>query len=513
MESLHDQTVSQRNEHVDALQAILDRCASESRDLNAEESATADQLRSDIESCDKRIQILARDIDLIENAPKPKGRRQPDTQPDASAGGAPAVVTAQPGPYSGPHGFADQMRDLLGLTQPAGSVTDWDRDEAMTRSEEHAQWLASQHRLDMDRADIGMSSLPGLVVPQYDETMVSRGIYDSAVTLSRCRELPLPAVGNSIGLPRVSTKTSGAGLRKDNANTAESGFATSLITANIIEVAVDIPVSYRAIARGIMAEELIQSELLRGLNAALNELLLYGDANASSSEEPAGILLLGTGKTSTSIVHTDAAPSWRKIAGYVRSDFWTLWKALRMAPDTVIMSPKAAGGVTGLDDTSGRPIFDFTGAGRNVAGSAQPAPADGGLMPVAGIYGIPGFVDAQIVDTVAANNSSYSSGSETRIIIMRQDANPVAVGPVMQLSYDQTRADKGQILLIARREAAWNLSWRPEGLRVLEGTGLKVSGLSGAEFGDGVEIHPDQNHELARQAIENGDQPDDDDEE
>lgn len=486
--SLAAMLIERRNTAAAEMRSILAVVeADDGRDLEEAEEANLTELRSTIETLDSRIETTQQ-LDLL-SAPVevPRPRRHTEM----------VEVRSEPAPY---RGLGQQLRDLLGMTVPQQAEQSFDRVEAEERSRRHADWLIQEHGVDLERADVGLATLPGLVVPQYDETMVSRGIYDGAVSMGLMREIPLPTVGDSIGLPRVSTRATGAAIRKDNADTAEASFATALVTANIWEVSVDIPVSTRAINRGVMAEELIMSELLGGLNEEINEIVLMGNANASASTEPAGLLWLSTGRTVTAIVHTDGASTWTKINGYVRSDIAVLWKALRQIPDAIILSPKTWGGISSLDDTTGRPLMDLVGGGRNIIGVGQIVPTDQAIQPVGSLWGIPTYVDAAIPDTVKADETSFTGGKETRIVIARRSAMPLALGPVMSMSYEQTLAAKGQVLLIARREGAMNLGWRPQGIRVLTGTGLDVSGLSGDEAG--LEVHPEQDLAKLRRAAE-----------
>ena len=217
--------IEARAEAQTSLDEILNRAADEDgRDLTEAEDATLIELRAGMEKLDGQIAVLQKDQERSDAASKvhrPLPRKTDDT-PSTQV-----EVRSEPGTYGdGPEGFRRMLIDMA-VSQGMHQSTDkfFSRAESQGRTERYAFECAGSGATTEVRA-IAQANLGGIVNPQYDPSMVSRGIYNAGVTLSRLRRYPVWSTGDSITMPRVTTKAS-TGVQTENA----AHTASALVTA------------------------------------------------------------------------------------------------------------------------------------------------------------------------------------------------------------------------------------------------------------------------------------------
>ena len=507
-----------RDEALDRIDAIhQDAADAEGRDLTDAEEAELTELRSSVETLDTQIASMTADLERRERAQVQRTSRPALRRPTNSRGDAGDVqVRAEPTTYGTPEGELHPLfvRDLA-LMQ---GVISGDRGEAQARMARHQEEVENYYKhadpMERDIADRqrrddngilnpwpALTQSRGLavgteqrttavtsnfapIVPQtYRPDMISYGIHPSAVSTRTMRRVPLTSVGLKDIWPRVTTKAT-AGIHKEDAAYSETAVALSSIEVDIFEVAAQLPVSNRLLERGLMPTPILTGELFKAHMETLNAKVLFGDGNTSASEEPAGVFYQGTGKTVTFVNWDQSDKTKRTVTAFahrLNGVIDTLWAALLEAPDAIIMGPTLWGKLRAWADSTGRPMFGLdVGTARNQAGVADRVPmSEMSAMPVGDFFGIPIYVDGWISNTFKADDSATTGGTETRVIVMQRYSVPVAYDGPATYTFEQTLATKGNVLLVCRGWAAFNAGWRPEGIRVLGGSGTAVDGGNG----------------------------------
>ena len=469
---------------------ITNKCADENRDPTEAEDATLTELRASIETLDPQIKVLQKDEQRSQDAPEP-ARPLPRKTTEIGVPG-PAVVRSEPGTYEGPRGFQRMLVDMA-IRDGKHSSTDaeFKRSAVEDRMDRYAAECTNSDELHMRataHANLGgvvnpahvnprlelrataQTNLGGIVNPQYDPSMVSRGIADSGVTLSRLRRYPVWSTGDSITMPRVTTSPESE-VQVEAANFAEGSLVTAAVKADLFTVGVRAPISVQAAERGVLAVELLQDEMLRFWIQRLNELILMGSGAAN---QPTG-LLHQAGRGSQFIEKDDGTATANKALDYMTDAKTAVWKAVRRRITDLVTSPGMIGLFEQAKDTQGGYVIPPYGAWAQNVGGAGGLPMGEGMPPSEMEWRrVPVCADAAIPDAVTDTGNSYTTGDQSRIIALVQSAVPVFYDGPMSFSYDQTLAASGQLLLVARGYAAFNPLWRPEGWRVVRGTGLKL---------------------------------------
>ena len=514
MSRLLNLRIEERNDRQKRIDSINEKCAEENgREPTDEERAELDEERAAVEKLDKSIAELTIDHERSQKAPTSvRPTRAEDVKPDGSPADSknPIHVRSEPLTYGGPAGFRRFLVDLHATSRFGAGGTDEQRERIAKHLNEVRSVWASEDEMRADtvdklegianpwpvygenRSDVEMRAavvtgdLAAVVVPQYQPGFVSRGIYPSGVTTQLLRRVPMTTEGMTVIWPRVSVKASSAIQQGEGVSFHESDLETAAVVVPVFTVASKMPLSIQAVERGGMSVELARTEMMGAHMDRLNAAVLFGDAKVVGGQqvEPAGIFYQGSKKTVTEINWDEATKANRTVTAFsdqLNSVIDVLWAALLMAPDAIVMGPTLWGKLRTWKDPNSRPLFGLTIAtARDQIGIAQRVPDVEGPVMVGDFYGIPLYIDAWISNTFAADSSATTGGAETRIIVMRRDAVPVAYDPPMSYTYEQSLAGDGQVLLVCRSYAAFNAGWRPEGIRVLGGSGTAVDGGDGS---------------------------------
>ena len=483
MSRLLNLRIDARAEAQAQIDAILDAAAdADGRDLTDAEEGTLTNLRESVEALDGQIEVLQRDHERAESAPPPVRRAARRDDPRRSDRGDRDLVQvrSEPGPYGdGPAGMRRFLIDSaivgFGYQPVAGDMNA--REEATNRINQWRQAVASGENSDVHARAVAMTNLGGIVNPQFDPAMISRGIYDTGVTAQLCRRYPIFSTGDSISMPRVTTKAVAA-IQKEGTAFNKSSTVTTAVKADLFTVATQAEVSLQAIERGVMSTELLQDELRRSWMEQLNHQVLYGDDNASSSEEPNGLLNQAAGNASQFINKADASASAAKVLGYMTGAKAAIWKADRRRPDAYVVGPDLMGILEDAKTSGGEFLIPPRPDWVQNMGGAGTLPEREGVMSEASWRRVAVYTDPAIGYNFKADGTIASAGTETRIIAMCRPELPLFYDGPMSYSYEQTLAGSGQVLLVVRGYAAANFHWRPEAWRVIRGTGTILTPLS-----------------------------------
>ncbi len=457
--------VKARQEAIGKIDDILNRAAEEDgRELREEEDSVLSDLRAAVDKLDEQIRVLEEDQERSERsmpAPRVDTRQAPPA--------ADVKVRSEPGTYEGPPGF---RRMLVDLAISQGIHRSADKEFAARSVDERLERYAVECRKsdDMSVRSVEMSDLGGIVNPQFDPTMVSRGIYDAAVTLGILRRYPVWSNGDSITMPRV-TGEQDAAIQVESAAFDDNDTKTTAVKADLFTVGAKTEMSVQSIERGVLAVELVRDEMQKAWYQRLNNLILLGSGAAGN---PDGLLRQVAGTASRFIEKDDNAPSAQKALDYLTDAKVQIFKDDRRRPTAYVTSPGVIGLWEQLQQNGLYTIPPYDRWAQNVGGAGTLPEREG---PVADFEWrrVPVFADAAYSDAWKDNGADNGTGGDqSRILALVADEVPVFYDGPMTFTYEQTLASKGQVLLVARGYAAFNPMWRPEAWKVVRGTGLKL---------------------------------------
>jgi len=476
MKTLTDILVENRAQNVAQLEAIAALCAEEDgREMTDAEAANADELRAAIDRLDERIAALVKDAERANAAPEPR-RTQPGTPgpaPEPRESKPRVEVRSEPGTYDGTHGFRQFLVDLAIREGVHNTPSrEYVRSEVDARQERYREECLRSETEEV-RA-IATSDLAGLVNPQYDPSMISRGIYDAGVTLGLLRRYPVWATGDSITMPRVTTRAGAAVQTSENQTFHATKIGTGAVKADLFTVAAQAPISVQSVERGVLATELLRDEMSRAWIEALNTLILDGITfnGAAGSDQPIG-LMNTTANAGNTMTVTDASPTAQKALDYMTKLKTRIWTNDRRLPTALITSPGLIGVWEELQTNGLYTLPPYAAWVQNTGGFGA-LPAMEGLTASLNWRTVPVFGDPAIGDAFKSDKSASSGGDQSRILAVCGPEVPVFFDGPMTFTFEQTLGQSGQLLLVTRGYAAFNPLWRPEAWAVAAGTGLKL---------------------------------------
>ena len=466
------------------------------RDLTDAEDTNCRELRESIDRLDKQIEVLQADAKRAEGAPKVNARTEdtptprPADAPDKAEvkGDNPWTNIREASPYGDGHnGTAQFLADLLATTpglQHHSSVPTNLR-ETEERMNKWKKAISEAESGDINSRAVAISDLGGIVIPQFDPSMISRGIYDDGVTTMLLNRFAMFSSGDSITIPRVTTQAAAA-IHAENAAAHDTKVVTTGVKADLFTVAAKIPVSVQAIERGTMPVELLQDELRSAWMEKLNELVLWGDG--STGDEPSGLLNQVAGRAGQFINKADASPTSAKQLAYLTEAKTAIWKADRRRVDAYVVGPDVVGRWEVARTSNGDLLIPpYPGWVQNQGGAGTLPEAEGPMSEMT--WGkIPIFVDPAIDQTIKADGSAVTGGTETRFIAMCRRKMPIWFDGPMSYAFEQTLAENLQVLLVVRGYCFFNPVWRPEAWRVVRGTGTALPAVAS----DQVDVDEDE---------------------
>ena len=466
--------IEARAEAAAAVEAILDRAADDDgRELTADEEAELVELRAAIDRLDGQIEAHQADAARAARAadtpdPAPTGR----TAPTASAA-ATVEVRSEPGTYDGPEGLRRMLVDMA-VTQGVhhSPAPEYRAQQVADRVERYRRECDDSDRLEV-RA-ISTSNLAGLVNPQFDPAMVSRGIYASGVTAGLLRRYPVFPAGDSITLPRVTTQATAGSQDGENTAFHLASIATTGVKADLVTIAVQAPISVQSVERGYMALELLADEIMRAWVAELNRQVLMGSGEDGQLRGLLADLAATKTNADQNFARVKANATAADALDALTAVKTAIWAADLRRPDAYIVSPALIGLLEAAKVASGEYLIPpWAGWARNVGGAGT-IPESEGVQSELEWRRLPLYADSLMPDKVKADESAFTGGDQTRIVAMCRDEMPIFFDGPMSYSYEQTLAASGQLLLVARGYAAFNPLWRPSAWRVVTGTAMKL---------------------------------------
>ena len=496
------------------LDDVLDRALRRSDDdggidLTEEEEATVTDLKGQIARSQSRVDLIREDVDrraaqTAASAGRPSTTAQPTME---SFGGA--VVRAEPFMYDPVRPLLDGetsrpsfLRDLY--VECAGAGVGYRVDGKIVRSADGWEDRLARHRGELDAYEIAhespdggapapflsrattstsISDVPtqssGALLPvAYRPDLVAPGLYGGRVTADICARYAIPTMGQVISLPRVTAKA-GAGIQPaEGDDVTNSSPGTTEVELPVSTIAGGIEISRQAIERGMLVESIVMDELRMAMDQDCNEQVLRG---TGANGQVQGILGYGA-RANTNYTWVEANPSSTKLWQVIIHVATRIAANRQMMPDIALFAPRRWGALIGGVDTVGRPLSGaMVDIARNVLAIGNIAPPDLRVAMSSGtIFNLDCMQDPNIPTKFTnAINTVSNAGTQDRIIIAhRGDLILLESATPMNLRFEASGAKKLLVDLISYGYIAFTSARYPDGVGVINGTGLTGELLS-----------------------------------
>ena len=218
----------------------------------------------------------------------------------------------------------------------------------------------------------------------------------------------------------------------------------------------------KALDRGEGVSDLIWRSLAARYDEKFNQSLYTG--RGSAHEEVVGIL---TDAATTSVVYTDANPTFAEWWPKWRQAVGDLWKARKRRPTLACWSPGLWTWVSSQLDTTNRPM---TGTAmdlvRNPAALGDSV-GDFGIM--ASSQGLSILVDASVPENLGVGTN------ETAVVVTRPTDLILMESPTMSIRAEQHQVDKLLVDFVYYGYIAFSSGWQAKSSSKLTGTGMALS--------------------------------------
>jgi HK97 family phage major capsid protein len=355
----------------DLIEATLNRAHEEARDVTDIEVANIQALTLEIQKLDERIEQVT-DLE-VRKAKAADLAATVDGDKVETRSAAPTRVISEEPTYH--ERSANQfLADAL-AAEYGGSY------EARERIQRY------QNEVRLEKRDSGTSNFAGLVVPQYLVEQFAPLRRAGRPTADISVNAPLPGVGMSVNLGRLTTGITSYAATEGTA-VSESSPDDTLLTVDIRTVQSMWDLSKQASLRGVGVEDQLLGDGIRSYHSKLDQLILNG---TGSAPEHRGIL-----NTSgiNGVTYTDASPTWAEFFPKLVEAVTAISSNFYGAATHIVAHPSIIGAWLRALDTTNRPIFGPT-AGNPFNAAAtfdRPDYLGGGLQ----ILGIPVVADANM---------------------------------------------------------------------------------------------------------------------
>lgn len=281
----------EREQLIARVDELLDRAASEQRDLLDDEAAEfrawcdqVEQLNERLAHYDARIAAI-NDFVSRRQAVRDVADRLGDTAE------RPVVVRSEPPTYS----REAERRGVSFLRDLAFAAAD---PAAQDRLRRHMAEMG-----DLETRDVGTGAFSGLVVPQYLTDLVAPLRRAGRPVADIASRHELPASGMTVNISRITTGSAAAAQASENAAVTETDMDDTLLTVNVRTIAGAQDVSRQAIERGTGIDQVVIEDLVRAYNTNQDSQLLNGDGTSGTH--------LGIRATSgiVAVSYTDTTPT------------------------------------------------------------------------------------------------------------------------------------------------------------------------------------------------------------
>ena len=470
--------LGERKQHEDTLTEVREACLRDDRDPSDLEAARATLARSERDRLDAEVASLREQLAIDETEAKrddAANSLQREFTPGAPAPKYDEVtrVMREERTYSQHKSLAGQAR----FFQDAWNAQRGNA-AAKERIERHGREVEVEG--EMSARALATGGIAGLTVPQYLIDLAAPVIRAGRPLANAVNRHQIPDEGMSLIIPRGTTGTSAAAQATENSAVSSTDQVWTNLTVPVCTVAGQQPVSRQSLERGENVDEIIFMDLARAHGAQVDNYVING---SGASGQPLGILnTSGIGAATAFGAVPAAANTSLKIAGAVYN---VTAVGAGIFPKLLAMHPRRWGYLTGLVDSSNRPVVVANQMGPFNAIAQITTPGgyggdDGENQNVNGLTfvgihnsGLPVLTDLNIPTNVGTNLEDIILAIDTHEMHLWEDGD----GLPRQLSFEQTAGNNLTTTLVVYSYIAFTAGRYP-------GASAKVGGLdSTATFG------------------------------
>jgi len=411
--------------------------------------AAKDDPESTEEARDKLLQEFTQAVeqrdklhDRIESAAELERARK-QHKPMELAGST--YIVKEPDTYV-EHGEHSFLRDLYARDVKGDSIA--------------AERINRHHQHEIEKRAITSATLGGIIPPAYLVGLYAKASRNGRVFADQCNGSPLPDVGMSVIVPRLTQGLAAAAQTTQNTTVVTQDVTETDLTVNVNTIAGYSPVSRQGIERAAYSDQILFEDLIARYWAILDSYCING---TGSNNQPTGLLNTGSIATSTASTAT-VAGVWPKIADVIQQINGNMG-GIGYVADKIVMHPRRWGFFEAGLDSQNRPLMTPSGPVLNAIASPGDA---AGYGYVGNMHGLRVFTDANIPTTLGATTNADA------IIVM---ASPVVhlferSGDPVTLSFEQTSATALTVNLVCYGYIAFTAGRYPGASGAVTGAGL-----------------------------------------
>jgi HK97 family phage major capsid protein len=439
LEGLRDE----RNQKMQAAQAVIDRADGENREFSDDERSEVDEAMARVDRIDGDISRLERADAAWQTAATYDAASNHEAAArgyDGDSGGAPVTVTRNEEVYraDGSH----QVAVDIFHAQYRGDT------EAHDRLRRHQQ----MHR-DVASGDLGAFIPPQYLVDQWAAQARAARPFANSVPGA-----PLPPEGTVMKIPKIATGATAAS-QQENTAVEKTDIAETTVNVDLVTIAGQQDISRQSLERGDpMIDQIIFGDLAAAYAAELDNQVING---SGSNGQHTGV---ENTSSTISVTYTESSPKQSTL--YVKlADALQRVNSQRYRPATLIlMHPRRWGWMASGLDSSNRPLIETDPArAANVFGVGDPAAY--GL--VGALHGLPVVSDANV--TTSANTD------QDKVYVCRVEDFVLAEqagGTPRRITFEETGANTLTVKMVVFSYSAFTAARHPKSTAVISGSGL-----------------------------------------
>lgn len=348
--------------------------------------------------------------------------------------------------------------------------------KARDRIERHAREVEVHGELS-ERA-VTTASFAGLVIPQYLPEMYALALRAGRPLANICNRHQIPAEGMNIVLQRGTTGAATAIQATENSGAQNTDEVWTDLTIPVRTIAGQQAVSRQSLERGSMVDAIVYEDLTRAYAANLDNQLING---TGASGQILGILNTGSIGAATAFGAAPTAANFSlKVAGGITN---VTSAGAGIMARAIVMHPRRWGWLTGIVDSSNRPVvtantianFNAIGVISNPGAGSADLGSSYFESDFVGVHnsGLPVLTDLNVPINVGTNVEDIVLVLDTREMHLWEDGD----GMPRQLSFEQTAGNNLTTALVVYGYAAFTAGRYP-------GAVSKIGGLdSTATYG------------------------------
>jgi HK97 family phage major capsid protein len=328
--------------------------------------------------------------------------------------------------------------------------------ERLRRHHEYELERRVRNLPEIEKAAITSSTLGGIIPPAYLVDTYAKASRNGRVYADQVSGLPLPAVGMVLTVPRFTAGFAAAVQATENTAVTTADPTEADLSVPVRSIGGYSPVSFQALERQEMTEEIIVEDLTARYFAALDTQCISG---SGSSGQLQGVL--GTSGIATSAAASASGPVvLSKIEDCCQQIENALLGVAGVA-DKIVMHPRRWRWLCALSDTTNVRPFVLPDTDEPETSGASPG-------YVGKLANLSVYIDANIPTNLGAGTN------EDRIIVFVSSLVnlwEVAGGP-MTFRFDQQNATALQAQLVVEGQVAFTAGRFPLASGVVTGPGL-----------------------------------------